>query len=189
MSNIEELGIELAKVKKKYPEFTFVRSTRRMRDPEFYKLYIHGDWIGELWDSEEGHLWTNLVSEKERVNAPLLLKGKTLKHPSTQHDVLYVKDTDSTGGFKCCMRFSSVSRTYDVMESMILTYKGKDTNLSSCEYVEVAPPLATPKVSKSTERIETKKTESKPISPKVSIQENKPVNNSGVKKVKRRKVL
>ena len=189
MSNIERLGEELAKVKRKYPEFSFVRTTRRARDPEFYKLYINGDWIGELWDNQEGHLWTNLVSEKEKAKAPYLLRGKTLQNPTTQDDVLYIKDTYATGGFKCAMKLSSVTRTYDVMESMIMTYKGKDSNLGCREYQEVVPQPASPTASKVKKSVVTEKDEYKPIVSQMSRQGNETVTNSAVKKVKRRKVL
>lgn len=181
MSNIEPLGEELKKVKRDFPEFSYIRTTRRAREPEFYKLYIRDELIGELWDNQEGHLWTNLVSEEEKANAPLLERGKTLQNPSTQKDVLYVKQTNATGGFKCAMSFSSVSKTYDVMKSMIMTYRGKGTPLSSRKYKANAMKIDVP--TKTMLRKEPNNMSDK-IAKEAKISQK---NNSG--KIKKKRVL
>lgn len=115
---IDIIGEELERVKQNYAGFHYERCTRRKREPEYYKLYNGGEWIGELWADRKGpDLWTNTTLDYDEESISILPKGITNKTP----DFLYHKESGDLKGFHYTMLLSGYSRIYEVVELLIKT--------------------------------------------------------------------
>ena len=115
---IDIIGEELERVKQNYVGFRCERCTRRKREPEYYKLYNGGEWVGELWADKKGpDLWTNSTLNYDEDSIKILPKGITNKTP----DVLYRKESSNLKGFHYTMLLSVYSRIYEVVERLIKT--------------------------------------------------------------------
>ena len=115
-------GKELEFAKKEHSGLSFERSTRRRRDPEYFKIFFIGKWVGEIWADPKGPvLWTNTVSLRDKKEAEILPKGITKRTP----DVLYLKESSSDKGFHYTMLISDYDLIPNVVRHIIGVIKGE----------------------------------------------------------------